>query len=90
MPEKSASAVSSDKSASAKSKGDAGKDARAKESQTSSAVKSETTGSGDHSSPKKRRKVNHGKLPSHPVNMRQGSGRCCADAGSLRDRVLCY
>ncbi|KAJ5113686.1 hypothetical protein N7456_002220 [Penicillium angulare] len=59
MPEKSFSAVGSDKSASAKSKGDAMKDARVKESQPSSAVKSETTGSGSHSSPKKRRKVNH-------------------------------
>ncbi|KAJ5907406.1 hypothetical protein N7495_000088 [Penicillium taxi] len=45
----------------AKSK-DVGKDARAKESQAA-AVKSETC-SGSHSSPKKRRKVNHGKLPS--------------------------
>ncbi|KAJ5281253.1 hypothetical protein N7478_006625 [Penicillium angulare] len=57
MPEKSLSAVGPDKSASAKSKGDAMKDARAKESQPSSAVKSETTPSGSHSSPKKRRKL---------------------------------
>ncbi|OQE31432.1 hypothetical protein PENSTE_c001G07904 [Penicillium steckii] len=47
----------SDKSA--KSKGDAGRDARAKDSPAAAAVKSETTGSGSHSSPKKRRKVNH-------------------------------
>ncbi|KAJ5974525.1 hypothetical protein N7481_011735 [Penicillium waksmanii] len=46
----------------AKSKGDAGRDARAKDSPAASAVKSETTGSGSHSSSKKRRKVNHGEL----------------------------
>lgn len=50
----------------AKSKEDAGKDARAKDSPA--AAKSETSGS--HSSPKKRRKVNHGKVP---LRMRQGS-----------------
>lgn len=50
----------SDKSA--KSKGDAGRDARVKDSPAAAAVKSETTGSGSHSSPKKRRKVNHGEL----------------------------
>ncbi|CAI7672757.1 unnamed protein product [Penicillium pancosmium] len=54
MTEKSASEKT------AKSKGDAGRDARAKDSPAASAVKSETTGSGSHSSPKKRRKVNHG------------------------------
>ncbi|KAJ6177749.1 hypothetical protein N7519_008210 [Penicillium mononematosum] len=37
---------------------DAGKDTSVKNPQTS-AVKAETTGSGSHSSPKKRRKVNH-------------------------------
>jgi len=52
----------------AKSKGDAGKDARAKNSPA--AVKSETSGMRSHSSPKKRRKVNHGKVP---WRMRQGS-----------------
>lgn len=46
----------------AKSKGDAGRDARVKDSPAAAAVKSETTGSGSHSSPKKRRKVNHGEL----------------------------
>jgi hypothetical protein len=56
MTEKSASEKT------AKSKGDAGRDARAKDSPAASAVKSETTGSGSHSSPKKRRKVNHGEL----------------------------
>ena len=61
MTEKSASSERS-----AKSKGDAGKDARAKDSP---AAKSETSGIG-HSSPKKRRKVNHGKVP---LRMRQGS-----------------
>ncbi|KAJ5305448.1 uncharacterized protein N7443_005108, partial [Penicillium atrosanguineum] len=50
MTEKSASSERS-----AKSKGDAGKDARVKDSP---AAKSETSGIG-HSSPKKRRKVNH-------------------------------
>lgn len=67
-----------DKSASdktAKSKGDAGRDARAKDSPAASAVKSETTGSGSHSSPKKRRKVNHGELPL--TRMRQGSHINC-------------
>jgi hypothetical protein len=52
--------------------GDAGKDTSVKDSQTS-AAKAETTGSGSHSSPKKRRKVNHGKVPLR--SMRQGSGR---------------
>ncbi|KAJ5112678.1 Zinc cluster transcription factor acuM [Penicillium argentinense] len=56
MTEKS---TQSDKAA--KSKGDAGKDARAKDSPAASAVKSETIGS--HASPKKRRKVNHGEFP---------------------------
>ncbi|KUM63157.1 hypothetical protein ACN42_g3966 [Penicillium freii] len=37
---------------------DAGKDTSVKNSQIS-AAKAETTGSGSHSSPKKRRKVNH-------------------------------
>ncbi|KAJ5666371.1 uncharacterized protein N7477_008819 [Penicillium maclennaniae] len=60
MTEKGASSERS-----AKSKGDAGKDARAKDSP---AAKSETSGIG-HSSPKKRRKVNHGKVPSR---MRKG------------------
>lgn len=57
-----------------KSKGAAptGRDARAKHSPAAAAAKSETTGSGSHSSPKKRRKVNHGKLPLR--GMRQGSG----------------
>lgn len=69
MTEKSApgSGAISDKSvAVAKSKGsagDAGNDARAKDSPAASAVKSETSGTGSHSSPKKRRKVNHGKVP---------------------------
>lgn len=69
MTEKSASgsgAISDKSAAAAKSKasaGDAGKDARAKDSPAASAVKSETPGSGSHSSPKKRRKVNHGKVP---------------------------
>ncbi|CAI7637951.1 unnamed protein product [Penicillium discolor] len=40
---------------------DAGKDTSVKNSQTS-AAKAETTGSGSHSSPKKRRKVNHADL----------------------------
>ncbi|KAJ5175863.1 Zinc cluster transcription factor acuM [Penicillium canariense] len=65
MTEKTASGsgAASDKSAAAaKSKastGDAGKDARAKGSPAASAVNSETPGTGSHSSPKKRRKVNH-------------------------------
>lgn len=58
MAERSASGAGSDKTA--KSKADAAKDARAKDSH--SAVKSEMAGSGSHSSPKKRRKVNHGKF----------------------------
>ena len=41
---------------------DAGSDAGAKHSFAPSAAMSETTGSASHSSPKKRRKVNHGKL----------------------------
>ncbi|KAJ5973058.1 uncharacterized protein N7479_002976 [Penicillium vulpinum] len=60
-----------------KSRSDAGKDTSVKDS--TSAAKAETTGSGNHSSPKKRRKVNHGKVPLR--SMRQGSGRgrfCCA------------
>lgn len=68
------SGAGSEKSGAAKSKGsagDAGKDAHAKDSPAAAAVKSETTGSGSHSSPKKRRKVNHGKLPLH--GLRQGS-----------------
>lgn len=69
MTEKGAT---SDKSASAKQKSaDAGKDVRAKDS-PSSAVKSETT--GNHSSPKKRRKVNHGEYPVRACGRRQGSG----------------
>ena len=69
MTEKGAT---SDKSASAKQKSaDAGKDVRAKDS-PSSAVKSETT--GNHSSPKKRRKVNHGEYPVCACGRRQGSG----------------
>lgn len=75
MTEKSAmSGTGSEKIGAAKSKGsagDAGKDARAKDSLAAAAVKSETTGSGSHSSPKKRRKVNHGKLPLR--GLRQGS-----------------
>lgn len=62
MTEKSALGMGPDKSAKFKA-GDAGKDTRAKDLPAASAVKSETTGSGSHSSPKKRRKVNHGKLP---------------------------
>ncbi|KAJ5718729.1 hypothetical protein N7488_004375 [Penicillium malachiteum] len=57
MTEKGVSGAGFDKHSSAKSKADAAKDARAKESH-SSAAKSETAGS--HASPKKRRKVNHG------------------------------
>ena len=48
--------------------GDAGKDSLKEQT---SATKAETTGAGSHSSPKKRRKVNHGKLPLR--SMRQGS-----------------
>lgn len=69
----------------AKARADAGKDTSVKDSQIS-AAKAETTGSGSHSSPKKRRKVNHGKVPLR--NMRQGSGRgrfCCA----FRYELLC-
>ncbi|KAJ5173574.1 uncharacterized protein N7500_001505 [Penicillium coprophilum] len=44
-----------------KSRSDAGKDTSIKGS--TSAAKAETTGSGSHSSPKKRRKVNHGHGP---------------------------
>lgn len=62
MTEKSALGMGPDKSAKSKA-GEAGKDARAKDLPAASAVKSETTDSGSHSSPKKRRKVNHGKLP---------------------------
>lgn len=65
MTEKSASEKT------AKSKADAGRDARAKDSPLASAVKSETTGSGSHSSAKKRRKVNHGELFVR-ARMRQG------------------
>lgn len=75
MTEKNAlPGAGSEKSGAAKSKtsaGDAGKDARAKDSSAAAAAKSETTGSGSHSSPKKRRKVNHGKLPLR--GPRQGS-----------------
>lgn len=76
MTEKGASsgAGSERSGAAAKSRaagGDAGKDTRAKDSPAAGAVKSETTGLGTHSSPRKRRKVNHGKLPLH--RMRQGS-----------------
>ena len=76
MTEKSASsgAGSERSGASAKSKaagGGAGKDTCAKDSPAAAAVKSETTGLGSHSSSKKRRKVNHGKLPLR--GMRQGS-----------------
>lgn len=53
------------------SAGATGNEARARESQFSSAVKLETSGANTHSSPKKRRKVNHGKLLSR--GMRQGS-----------------
>lgn len=53
----------SDKNAAAAKSKDAGKDMRAKDSPATSAVKSETSGAGSHSSPKKRRKVNHGKVP---------------------------
>ncbi|KAJ5363431.1 Zinc cluster transcription factor acuM [Penicillium cataractarum] len=65
MTEKSASGsgAMSDKNAAAAKSKDAGKDARAKDSPAASAVKSETSGTGSHSSPKKRRKVNHGKVP---------------------------
>ncbi|OOQ88130.1 Zn(II)2Cys6 transcription factor acuM [Penicillium brasilianum] len=49
----------SDKNAAAAKSKDAGKDMRAKDSPATSAVKSETSGAGSHSSPKKRRKVNH-------------------------------
>lgn len=62
MTEKSVSGAALDKSAKSKAGGDAGRDARAKDS-PAAAVKSETTGSGSHSSPKKRRKVNHGTFP---------------------------
>ncbi|KAJ5666699.1 hypothetical protein N7462_011108 [Penicillium macrosclerotiorum] len=69
MTDKGAPSVAgSDKSSAAfarsKAAGDTGKDARAKDSPAASAVKSETTGTGSHSSPKKRRKVNHGKALS--------------------------
>ncbi|KAJ5925072.1 hypothetical protein N7454_007711 [Penicillium verhagenii] len=60
MTERNVSGVGSDRTASAKSRaGDAAKDARAKESHALSAAKAETPSSGSHSSPKKRRKVNH-------------------------------
>lgn len=51
--------------------GPTGRDARTKGS-PAAAAKSETTGSGSHTSPKKRRKVNHGKLSLR--DMRQGFG----------------
>ncbi|KAJ5081879.1 hypothetical protein NUU61_010143 [Penicillium alfredii] len=56
--------------------GDAGKDAN---ESPASAAKPESIGAGSHSSPKKRRKVNHGKVPSR--GMRQGS--LGADAGRM-------
>ncbi|EKV04023.1 hypothetical protein PDIG_83800 [Penicillium digitatum PHI26] len=58
MPEKNAPLGASNAT---KSRSDAGKDTSIKNSQTS-AAKAETTGSGSHSSPKKRRKVNHADL----------------------------
>lgn len=76
MTEKSALSAASYEKSAAKSKADvedAGKDTRAKDSPAAAAAaaKSEITGSGSHSSPKKRRKVNHGKVPSRGI--RQGS-----------------
>lgn len=68
MTEKNALGAASN----AKARSDAGKDTSVKDSHIS-AAKAETTGSGSHSSPKKRRKVNHGKVPLR--NMQQGSGR---------------
>ncbi|KAJ6135467.1 hypothetical protein N7512_000627 [Penicillium capsulatum] len=76
MTEKSALGVGPDKSAKSKA-GDAGRDARAKDSPAASAVKSETPGSGNHSSPKKRRKVNHGKLPLRAACDRDRSWDYC-------------
>lgn len=62
-------AMSENNGASARSKvttADARKDARPKDLPATSAVKSETSGTGSHASPKKRRKVNHGKLLRAP------------------------
>lgn len=97
MTEKSATrpGAASDKNTAVKSKtGDAGSDARAKDSLASAAAKSETVGSTSHSSPRKRRKVNHGKLLLRPLRARylpfaqQGSGRCRSVSGSQCDREI--
>lgn len=66
MTEKSAPCTGSEKSVPAKSQvsvGDAGKDACTKDSQTGSVAKLGTTGTVSHSSTKKCRKVNHGRVP---------------------------
>ncbi|KAJ5454045.1 uncharacterized protein N7458_005001 [Penicillium daleae] len=65
MTEKIESGTGSKKSTAAMSMasaGDAGKNAHAKESQAASVAQSETAGTDSHSSPKKRRKVNLGKM----------------------------
>lgn len=84
MTEKSASEKT------AKSKGDAGRDARAKDSPAASAVKSETTGSGSHSSPKKRRKVNHACVYCRRSHMTCDSERPCTRCIKRNIGHLCH
>jgi hypothetical protein len=71
---------------SAKSKGDAGKDARAKDSP---AAKSETPGIG-HSSPKKRRKVNHACVYCRRSHMTCDSERPCTRCIKRNIGHLCH
>ncbi|QQK45173.1 Fungal transcriptional regulatory protein, N-terminal [Penicillium digitatum] len=86
MPEKNAPLGASNAT---KSRSDAGKDTSIKNSQTS-AAKAETTGSGSHSSPKKRRKVNHACVYCRRSHMTCDSERPCTRCIKRNIGHLCH
>ncbi|CEJ53759.1 Putative Zn cluster transcription factor (Fragment) [Penicillium brasilianum] len=92
MTEKSASGsgTMSDKNAAAAKSKDAGKDMRAKDSPATSAVKSEASGAGSHSSPKKRRKVNHACVYCRRSHMTCDSERPCTRCIKRNIGHLCH
>ncbi|CDM37153.1 Zn(2)-C6 fungal-type DNA-binding domain [Penicillium roqueforti FM164] len=72
-----------------KSRSDAGKDTSIKNPQTA-AAKAETTGSGSHSSPKKRRKVNHACVYCRRSHMTCDSERPCTRCIKRNIGHLCH